>query len=722
MKSIYTKNIFAKSFYLLVLMLFVFPSIVGVKSLYSQESLRVFISPPGVLNTNVAGGAVVTETFESFLAVPNNSWAPLPAGYVSAIGTYTQVAGSSEVQADDQYGANTPRYMSISPNGVVRINLTQSVNYFGFAWPAGDANNEFRVLRQGHVIATFTTADIVGLIPNVPANTITASNGAVYNTEDYYGKPVTGQNASEPYGYLHFVATSGLAFDAIELTTKVSGAFENDNHSILIGTPVIGGDWVSLVTVNTPTVVNDSGSGLPGSNITVNVLANDTPGDNAIDPTTVKILGTANSGDPLVVAGEGTWSINPATGAITFTPQPGFTGNPTPIRYSVKDVNGYASNLATLTITYFVGPTAVDDAAVTDVNVAVSGNVLTNDVAGSAAINPATLTFVPGTEPNPATVGTFVLDPLTGIVTFTPVNGFVGVATIDYRVCDANGLCDVATITVTVVAGAVNLYPATGPGTLAFEDLWPNKGDYDFNDLVIDYRFEIITTVTNHVNRLTATFTIQAFGASFENGFGFQLPSVINSNHVTVSGYSLTDGYINLNPNGTEAGQSRPTIIVYDNSFTQMTHPGVGIGVNTDPAAPYVAPKTLTITIDFTPYTYTLNQLDIAHFNPFLIVDKDRSVEVHLPYYPPTDLANQNLLGTGEDASNPGANKYYVTATNLPWAIHIYEKFDYPIEKQDIVNVHLKFAEWATSGGVLFPNWYQNLNGYRNVSLIYAIP
>jgi hypothetical protein len=34
-------------------------------------------------------------------------------------------------------------------------------------------------------------------------------------------------------------------------------------------------------------------------------------------------------------------------------------------------------------------------------------------------------------------------------------------------------------------------------GTLAFEDLWPSTGDYDFNDLVVDYDFKIIKTIKN---------------------------------------------------------------------------------------------------------------------------------------------------------------------------------------------------------------------------------
>lgn len=32
-------------------------------------------------------------------------------------------------------------------------------------------------------------------------------------------------------------------------------------------------------------------------------------------------------------------------------------------------------------------------------------------------------------------------------------------------------------------------------GTLAFKDLWPSKGDYDFNDLVVDYTYKRLKSV-----------------------------------------------------------------------------------------------------------------------------------------------------------------------------------------------------------------------------------
>ena len=265
-----------------------------------------------------------------------------------------------------------------------------------------------------------------------------------------------------------------------------------------------------------------------------------------------------------------------------------------------------------------------------------------------------------------------------------------------------------------------NYYPAPGPGTLAYEDLWPSKGDYDFNDLVIDYRFKTVTNASNMVVEIFGTFTIKAFGASYHNGFGFQLAnSTVNPAHMTVTGSHLMHGIVSLGANGLELGQTRPTVIVYDDAFDLMPHPGAGIGVNTTPGAPYVTPYTMTMHMVFSPVSYTMVQVDIEHFNPFIIVNHNRGREVHLPDYLPTSLAIPSYFGTFDDDTNLGIGKYYKTTNNLPWAINIYESFAYPVEKVEITNAYNHFVEWAESGGTLYPDWYMNLPGYRNVYNIY---
>lgn len=367
--------------------------------------------------------------------------------------------------------------------------------------------------------------------------------------------------------------------------------------------------------------------------------------------------------------------------------------------------------------------------AVDDNGIPVSGltggpsvpDILDNDLYDGSPVIAGDVTI---TEITPALHSGVVLNTSTGEVTVAPGTP-IGTYTIVYQIClnATPDNCDLATIYVEVTGGSLtNYFPAGGYGTLAFEDLWPGKGDYDFNDLVLDYQFEIISNINNYVDTVIGTFIIKAFGAELKNGFGFQLSGNISSSDLTVTGYNLTEGYITLDGNGTESGQSASTIIVYDNAFNQMTHPGSGVGVNTTPGAPYVTPDTIRITIAFAADTYKYNDLDISNFNPFLIVDLTRGHEVHLPNYEPTDLADPALFGSWEDDSDPLAGRYYKTENNLPWAIHIYEAFDYPEEKKDIVQTHLKFADWATSGGILFPDWYQDIPGYRNTGNIFDTP
>lgn len=135
-----------------------------------------------------------------------------------------------------------------------------------------------------------------------------------------------------------------------------------------------------------PTANNDSSPNNPyGSTVTVSVLGNDTdPTPGNLVPSTVTMIAPNNAtniqtdvpgGDiiSMTIPGEGTWSVNESTGAITFTPQPGFVGNPTPIQYTVDDNAGFPSNPATVTISY-LNP------------ISVSGNVF-NDANGNTVID-----------------------------------------------------------------------------------------------------------------------------------------------------------------------------------------------------------------------------------------------------------------------------------------------------------------------------------------------
>ncbi len=253
-------------------------------------------------------------------------------------------------------------------------------------------------------------------------------------------------------------------------------------------------------------------------------------------------------------------------------------------------------------------------------------------------------------------------------------------------------------------------------GTLAFEDLWPNQGDYDLNDMVIDYNFAEMRNASNNVVRIQANFILRAMGAGLRNGFAFELP-IDPSNVLSVTGNNLSVGYTNTAANGTEEGQANTVITVFENGYDLIGGAGGGF-MNTEDNAPFVNPVNITVEVQFaSPINPSL--LGGAPYNPFIIAGGNREKEVHLPDHAPTNLANTSYFGTESDDSSVSTGKFYKTATNLPWAIHMTESFEYPKEKKQITQAYNFFAQWAITGGTSFTDWYLPNAGYRQEAEIY---
>jgi len=216
---------------------------------------------------------------------------------------------------------------------------------------------------------------------------------------------------------------------------------------------------VVVTYTNNPLARNDTSLGNPvGSTVTVDVLDNDVPApDRTLDPASVQISGTMNPGDSLVVTDEGTWSVNITTGAISFTPEEDFEGDPTPVVYTMADDQGNVSNAATVTVTYTVPPVAVDDVSLGNpVGSAVTVDVLLNDTAAvSRTLDPASVQITGMANSGESLVvpgqGAWSVYTMTGAITFTPEPDFAGNPTpILYRVNDDQGnISNPATVMVT---------------------------------------------------------------------------------------------------------------------------------------------------------------------------------------------------------------------------------------------------------------------------------
>ena len=284
----------------------------------------------------------------------------------------------------------------------------------------------------------------------------------------------------------------------------------------------------------------------------------------------------------------------------------------------------------------------------------------------------------------------------------------VGVKPIDVPIdTDGDGVNDVYDDFPNDAARAyVNYFPSeSSMGTVAFEDNWPYLGDYDANDLVVGYRYRVVSNNLNRPIEMNAKYLLKASGATFKNGFGVEFPFAANLVTSATGSLVTNNQVVTLGSNGLETGQTKAVIIPFDDAFTAFnTTTGF---INTYNGITALSRDTISMNLSFTrPLTAT--EFGTVPFNPFIIINRIRGREAHLPGYLPTQKIDTRFYKTGADNTRPTQNKYFKTTSNLPWGLAFSEDFAYPVEGKAINLVYTKFPNWIQSNGTTNANWYKD--------------
>ncbi|SNZ02107.1 Ig-like domain-containing protein [Flagellimonas pacifica] len=195
--------------------------------------------------------------------------------------------------------------------------------------------------------------------------------------------------------------------------------------------------------------------------VIVPIFANDT------DVVTDGILTTTNPSNGTVSINTNGTVNDPTDDIVTYTPDSDFNGTDT-FDYTVCTSGGACSS-ATVTVDVIPIVDAIDDSAVTELDIALNIDILAND---NDVPTSGTLT---ATSPTNGVViinnsGT-PIDPSDDSITYTPNPGFLGTDTFDYTICDGSGNCSTGTVTVMVNPPGINLDSDNDGIVDAFEDL-----------------------------------------------------------------------------------------------------------------------------------------------------------------------------------------------------------------------------------------------------------
>jgi CshA-type fibril repeat protein len=238
----------------------------------------------------------------------------------------------------------------------------------------------------------------------------------------------------------------------------------------------------TIALPDTPVASNDSSTGEYNTTQNINVLVNDTKdGSLSLVASSVKLCGTGQVSPnctltTLTVAGEGTYTVNPSTGIVSFTPLPTFAGSvSTPVPYQVKDSFGATSSaLITPSVSYPAEPRALPEtkpvlpgstATFTNIigtNALASGTELQSGAQyGPCLVDPSD--SICKTSFSIAGEGTWSINQLTGIAQFAASSLVQSgeLTPVMYQVTDAVGQTTMAELAVVVPQAATVLTDAS---------------------------------------------------------------------------------------------------------------------------------------------------------------------------------------------------------------------------------------------------------------------
>ena len=292
-----------------------------------------------------------------------------------------------------------------------------------------------------------------------------------YTLLDDKGQPAEKVPAKDPNGKVigEYTLTKEPGKDPVAVFTPTDKSYSGEVQPVTVqakdtnGTPVRT-TYTPNITPVTPTAKGITSEGAQGQEQSGTPTFTEGNTKTPIDPQVPAKLINPETGEPtdetsVEVPGEGTYTINPKTGEVTFKPEPNFTGKAEGVEVQRKDTNGTPATAKYTPTVKPVTPTSddvisedVQGAKQTGTPVFTAGKTTVNGKDVTVEIDKTVKpTFDDGTtEKKVPGEGTYTVDK-NGVVTFTPEPQFTGKASgVTVKRVDKNGTEVTAKYTPTV--------------------------------------------------------------------------------------------------------------------------------------------------------------------------------------------------------------------------------------------------------------------------------
>ncbi len=253
----------------------------------------------------------------------------------------------------------------------------------------------------------------------------------------------------------------------------------------------------------------------------------------------------------------------------------------------------------------------------------------------------------------------------------------------------------------------LQFYPSeTEFGTLFFDDKWPVRGDHDFNDLVVRYRFATTLGSNGAINAIAVKIHPVALGGLVDLGLALRLPLPAGTPHTATLSEEDGPGPVLLSP---VANENDLIWTVLDNVRTAFPGGVPGEAINTDPWKPWLASREYEISVTFNPPVEGNGwSTPEPPFDLFIFHAGSFSHQVHLPAHTGTGRADHSLFNTQDDCSNsfcspPGGSfvdntgRWYVDDQEQPWAFGLPSSARWATEGTPIETAFPGVSAWLAS-------------------------